>query len=102
MHKSNFRTLNLAIELYHKASQIKLKGAMKSQYERALLSIVLNISEGSAKPTKRDRVKFYYISYGSLSETRTLLNLAKINTFNKEFDLLGAHLWKLIQNPGGT
>lgn len=75
---------------------------MKSQYERALLSVVLNLSEGSAKPTKKDRVKFYYISYASLNETKTLLELAKINTFDVEFDMLGAHLWKLIHNPGGS
>lgn len=100
--KSNFRTLNLAKSIYHKASKIKLKGALGSQYDRALLSVVLNLSEGSAKPTKKDRVKFYYISYASLRETRTLLELSNINTFDSELDKLGAYLWKLIHNPGGS
>ena len=47
--RSNFRTLELAKELYQECSQIKLKGALKNQYERALLSIVLNLSEGALR-----------------------------------------------------
>jgi four helix bundle protein len=100
--KSNFRTLNLAMDIYKKASKLSLKGAMKSQYDRALLSVVLNISEGSAKPTRKDRVKFYYISYASLNETKTLLELSNVREYNRELDQLGAYLWKLIQNPGGV
>lgn len=101
--KQTFRTLDLAIKLYKEASKLKLGNAvMQNQYDRALLSIVLNLSEGSAKPTKRDRRKFYYISYGSFREVSTLLELRGINQFNKQLNILGAHLWKLAQNPAGT
>lgn len=102
MNKSNFRTLNLAIEIYKKLKKVKLSGAMKNQFERASLSIVLNLSEGSAKPTIKDRRSFYYISYGSLKETRTILQLADINDLDQELNKLGAYIWKLAQNPGGV
>ena len=74
---------------------------MQNQFDRALLSICLNLSEGSAKPTNKDRKKYYYISYGSLREVSTILKLKKINRYDKKLDCLGAHIWKLAKNPGG-
>lgn len=75
---------------------------MQNQYDRALLSIVLNLSEGSAKPTFKDRRRFYYISYGSLREVKTILDLSEIDSFHFDINRLGAHIWKLAQNPGGS
>ncbi|MBI3534569.1 MAG: four helix bundle protein [Deltaproteobacteria bacterium] len=40
-----------------------------------MLSIPLNLAEGSAKPTSPDRRKFYFIALGSLREVQTLLAL---------------------------
>ena len=97
-----FRTLDLAIEFYRECEKVKLKGALKNQFERASLSIVLNLSEGQAKPTKKDRAKFYAISYGSLRETQTLLQLARVSHLNSMSDKLAAHIWKLSQNPSGS
>ena len=98
----NFRTYELAKSFYQKCGKIKLKGAMRNQFERASLSIVLNLSEGSGKPTRKDRAKFYFIAYGSLKETRTLLDLSGINELDNYADELGAYIWKLAHNPGGT
>lgn len=98
----NFRTYELAMDFYKKCRKIKLNGAMKNQFERASLSIVLNLSEGSGKPTRKDRARFYFISYGSLKETRTLLDLSGINKLDADADKLGAYIWKLAHNPGGT
>ena len=98
----NFRTYELAKEFYLDCKRIKLSGAMKNQFERASLSIVLNLSEGSAKPTRKDRARFYFIAYGSLKETRTLLDLSGSNELDFKADKLGAHIWKLAHNPGGT
>ena len=70
-----FRTLNLAIEFYKKGKDLKLARPLKDQYDRALLSIVLNLSEGNAKPTSKDRRKFFYIALGSLREVQTLLTI---------------------------
>ncbi len=41
---------------------------MKNQFQRAMLSIVLNLAEGSAKSSHKERRKFYEISLGSLRE----------------------------------
>lgn len=52
---NEFRTLSLAKIFYKECQTLKLHGAMKDQFERAVLSIPLNLAEGSAKPTARDR-----------------------------------------------
>ena len=100
--KTNFRTYELAKEFYQQCRLIKMKEPLKNQFERSSLSIVLNLSEGSAKPTRKDRAKFYAISYGSFKETVTLLDLAGHYTLAQKADKLGAHLWKLMKNPGGS
>lgn len=101
--KQKFRTLELAIKLYQEASKLKQgSSVLLNQYDRALLSIVLNLSEGSAKPSCKDRRKFYYIRYRSFREVSTLLELSGNNQFNEQLDILGAHLLKLAQNPAGT
>jgi len=99
---SNFRTYNLAKTFYQNCQKIKFSGAMKSQFDRASLSVVLNISEGSGKPTAKDRAKFYYIAYGSLKETMTILDLAAQTQMLAQADQLAAHIWKLAKNPGGS
>lgn len=94
----NFRTYNLAIEFYHQAKSAKMNGALKSQYERALLSIPLNLSEGSAKPTAKDRRKFYYIALGSFREVQTLLQIQNNTDLLVCAYRLGAHLYLLCKN----
>ena len=97
-----FRTLELAKDYYHACSRIKMKGALKNQFERASLSVLLNLVEGNAKPTRKDRAKFFFISYGSLQETRTLLEISGNHQLSSKGDRLAAHLWKLAQNAGGS
>jgi hypothetical protein len=43
----NFRTYNMALELYRKGQDLPLKGELRDQFERASLSVVLNLAEGS-------------------------------------------------------
>lgn len=95
---NNFRTLNLAIEFYHLAKSTRMSGTLKSQFDRALLSIPLNLSEGSAKPTAKDRRKFYYIALGSFREVQTLLRIQNNNELLEKSDDLGAHLYRLCKN----
>ncbi len=91
----NFRTYQLALSFYKNGQNLKLKGALKNQYERALLSIPLNLSEGSAKPSSKDRRKFYYIALGSLREVQTILSITGDQRLEKEADKLAAHLYRL-------
>ena len=71
---------------------------MKNQFQRAILSVVLNLAEGSAKSSSRERKKFYEISLGSLREAQAILNLIKHQELITEADKLGAFLYKLCQN----
>lgn len=50
---------------------------LTSQLRRAAISIPANFAEGFRKDGKRDKVRFYNISIGSLEECRYYLRLAK-------------------------
>lgn len=95
----NFRTYQLAVQLYHSTQKIKITGAMKDQLDRASLSVVLNLAEGSGKPSPRDKKRFYSIAMGSLRETQAILQLTHNCEDEKLADIIGAHIYKLIQNP---
>ena len=98
MTMKKFKTYQLAKQFYHKSNNLKLREPMRNQFQRASLSIVLNLAEGSAKPTAKDRKKFYRISLGSLRETQTMLDILGHVELIKEADKLGAYLYKLCQN----
>ena len=92
------KTLTLAVALYKNCQKLSLKGAIRNQLERAMLSVPLNLAEGSAKPSAKERRKFYHIALGSLREVQTVLMLIGNNTLQKEADFLGAHLYRLCKN----
>ena len=48
-----------------------------SQLNRAAISIVSNLAEGSARKTNKDKAHFYLLAYGSLMEVTSLLIIAK-------------------------
>ena len=70
-----FKTYQLAINFYHNSNKLSLREPLRNQFHRASLSIVLNLAEGSAKPTAKDRRKFYRISLGSLREAQAILDI---------------------------
>ena len=96
-----FRTYQLALELYQdvelclKAGTIK--GAKRDQLDRAALSISLNLIEGDSRPTQKERKRFFFIALGSLRETQLLLKLCKCKELEGKADKLGAHLYKLCR-----
>ncbi len=94
----NFRTYHLAIEFYNDCKTLKLRGALKDQFDRALLSIPLNLAEGSAKPTAKDRRRFYFIALGSMREIETILHLQGTPDLSQKANVLAAHICKLCQN----
>ena len=85
----------LVRDFYNVAKALKLPGVLKSQYERALLSIPLNLAEGSAKPTRKDRRRFYYTALGSLREVQAILDLSGEEGYIQKADVLAAHLYRL-------
>jgi four helix bundle protein len=101
---NNFRTHDVAVELYRECQKLKFTNlAVKDQCDRASLSIVLNLAEGVGRRTTKDRRRFYSIALGSLEETRCILKLIESpqETLNLA-DKTGAHIYKLIKNPGGA
>lgn len=99
---TTFRTFNLAAEFYHVARTLKIPRELREQLVRAASSIALNLAEGRGKPTKADQVRFFHIAFGSLRECQAILSLAELTdsvAFQK-LDILGAHLYRLIQRAG--
>lgn len=95
-----FRTLDLAIEFHHQIEKANLTGHLREQILRACSSISLNLSEGNAKRSVKEKKRFYQIAYGSLQECKTILKLAKTDDQNltDTADKLGAWLYKLLKS----
>ena len=94
----NFRTYDLAVELYRACVKLKMPHYLKDQLLRSSSSIALNLSEGRAKRSPKDETRFFYIAYGSAKETQSILDLAQAPQGVVALaDKTSAHLYKLIQ-----
>ena len=93
----HLKTYRLAVELYKEIKTLGLKGEIRNQIERASLSIVCNLAEGSGKSKAADKRKYYEIAMGSLRETQALLEIIEVAPIQKKADQLGAYLWNLIK-----
>ncbi len=60
-----FRTLELAIEFYQLGQSVELPKHLKDQFDRASSSISLNLAEGNAKFSYKEKARVYQIAYGS-------------------------------------
>lgn len=98
---SNFRTLDLAIGFYKLIEKVKVPTHLKDQLLRASSSISLNLAEGNAKFSYKDKKRIYQIAMGSLRETQTILKLANVGNAAvlKSADHLGASIYKLLKSP---
>ncbi len=94
----NFKTYQLAVQFYNNSKGLYLKEPLKNQFQRAILSIVLNLAEGSTKCSNKERRRFYRTSLGSLRETQAILEIINHKALTKESDRLGAFLYKLCKN----
>ena len=92
---SKFRSYQMALELVREGKKLKLKGCYRDQLERALLSIALNLAEGSAKPSNADRRRFYLIAFGSLREVQALIDILELNSLKEKADNLAKSLYCL-------
>ena len=73
-----FRTKDLAIEFTQLCLKIETPFALGDQLQRALYSIPMNLNEGSARHTKKDRHKFYRVALGSFREVEVILQILEI------------------------
>ena len=92
---TNFKSYQMALKLFRLCEGIKAKAYLKDRLERASLSVVLNLAEGSAKSTAKDRARFYGISYASLRETQVLLEILNHGVASQLADELGAMIYRL-------
>jgi four helix bundle protein len=95
-----FRTLDLSVEFYELSEKSDLQGNLRDQLLRAASSISLNLSEGNAKRTEKEKKRYYHTAYASCQECKTILRLAKLNDSEimNAADKLGAWLYKLLKS----
>ncbi len=96
----SFRTLDMAIEFSKLTAKLKFKGHLKDQLNRASTSIALNLSEGNAKGSAREKRNFFHMAYGSLRECQTIFELMDLKDKDllAKADALGANLYKLVNS----
>lgn len=84
-----------------------LNGATKNQLQRASLSIMLNVAEGSSRFSKADRKNFFTIARGSVFECVAIfdflqdvkiMNKELFNTFYVDAEQLSKMLFAMIKN----
>lgn len=99
-----FRTLDLAVEFYEKAEDLKITGHLLDQLLRASASISLNLSEGNAKRTPKEKRRYYHTAYASTHECKTILRLMKNEDqgLADTVDKLGASIYRLMNAKIGT
>ena len=88
----------MAKDLYLACKKTPLKGNARDQLSRAALSICLNLSEGSAKQSAKERRRFYYIALGSQREVHCILDLEQLSYLTQTSDVLGASIYRLIRS----
>ena len=95
-----FRTLQLAIDFYALAETVPVTGHLKDQLLRAAASISLNLSEGNAKRTEKEKKRYYHTAYASCQECKTILQLARCEDLQvvDSADKLGAWIFKLLKS----
>ena len=67
----------LDIALAERNAWKRLPGQMASQFERALVSMVLNIAEGAGRESAADQKRHYAIARGSANEAGAVLGIVE-------------------------
>jgi four helix bundle protein len=99
-----FRTLHLAVAFARAGRSVALPVHLRDQFARASSSVALNLAEGAAKSSPRDRARFYEIALGSLRESQVILRLVVDDAapIARDADVLAAHVFKLVRGTRAT
>ncbi len=95
-----FKTLDLASAFYTEVTKLEIKGHLRDQLLRAASSISLNLAEGNAKASAREKRHFFQTAYASFRECETIFRLSGMEDSNllAIADRLGASLYRLINS----
>jgi len=96
---------NLVLKIYKIVSSFPKEEVygLSSQLKRAVISISSNIAEGFSRKTNKNKLQFYYVALGSLTEGQNLILIArdlgfiKSDTF-QELALDSVEISKLINS----
>ncbi|MBI4925252.1 MAG: four helix bundle protein [Bdellovibrio sp.] len=91
-----FIAYEMTVQLFKGCEEVKTNRILKDQLTRASSSIVLNISEGSTKPSLKDKRRFYSIALGSLRETQRILHLINQAELFELAYKLGGLIYRLV------
>ena len=94
----SFRSYQLAVQFYRLAQGQQAPRHLRDHLLRASSSVVLNLSEGSAKRSPADRRRFYEIALGSIRECEAIMELLSAQSHHEPLDKLARHVYKLCQS----
>jgi len=95
MALKNFRSYQMAVDLYRKIEKVKGPHYFRDQIQRAALSTVLNLSEGTSKASRKEKARFYNIALCSHREVTVCLDILQNKELLEDADKLSASIYKL-------
>ena len=84
------------------AKRTKLKAFMRDQLLRASSSVALNLAEGNARRTQKDRLRFFNIALSSLREVQMICILEDLEKLAQKADRLGGMIYALNRSVTDT
>lgn len=97
---NNFFAYKKSKEFFNIVKHLKLPYYASDQIKRAAFSVPLNLSEGYARFSRKDKLRFYKIAFASLKECKAILELQELESHNVfvACDYLCAILYRLIKS----
>jgi four helix bundle protein len=97
--RSRFYTYEFAIQFARECRKLNAPHDLQEQLNRASASIALNLKEGGARHTEKDRHRFYRTALGSFRECEAVFDIMELKSepHQKLADALGGSLYRLCQ-----